>query len=125
MIISVDTAAPLPAYEQIRTQVTALIGNGALPPGATLPPIRQLAKDLGIAPGTVAKAYALLDNAGLVITRGRSGTLVAERDPVPRHERLGQLRRAAEAYVRAARLLNVDEHAVRDALAAALQQENR
>lgn len=78
MIIRVDPDGPVPPYEQVRSQVAAMITAGTLPPGFRLPPIRQLATDLDLAAGTVARAYRELDAAGLVDTRGRRGTTVAD-----------------------------------------------
>ena len=57
--------------------MTALVLAGALRPGARLPSIRQLADDLGLAGGTVARAYRELEADGIVATRGRHGTVVA------------------------------------------------
>ncbi|MFP3908045.1 MAG: GntR family transcriptional regulator [Acidimicrobiales bacterium] len=79
MRISVDPEAALPAYEQIRLQVARLVASGAVEPGARLPTIRQLAADLGLAKGTVERAYLLLESDGLIEARGRQGTVVAKR----------------------------------------------
>ena len=79
MILRVDSSSPVPPYEQIRAQVGAMVDAGVLAPGARLPSIRQLAGDLGLAGGTVARAYRELEQEGVVATRGRHGTVVAER----------------------------------------------
>lgn len=62
---------------QIRDQIRGLIATDQLPAGERLPSVRQLAKDLGVAPGTVAKAYRLLEHEGLVQTRVGGGTRVS------------------------------------------------
>ena len=98
MRVIVDTTSPVPAYEQIRAQVTALADNGVLPAGTRLPPIRQLAADLGLAPGTVAKAYALLEKAGVASTHRRRGTLITDRGVLDPNQQLRELRRAAAAF---------------------------
>jgi GntR family transcriptional regulator len=77
VIVRIDPGAPDPPFEQLRAQVLASIAAGELPPGTRLPPIRQLAGDLGLAPGTVARAYRELESAGLVVSAGRRGTRVA------------------------------------------------
>lgn len=76
MILRIDPSTPVPVIEQIRRQITRLVVSGQLEIGAQLPPIRQLAADLVLARGTVAKAYELLERDGVVETRGRHGTLV-------------------------------------------------
>ena len=55
---------------------------GALAPGTALPPVRALAAQLGVSPGTVAAAYQVLRERGVVHTAGRHGTRIRERPPV-------------------------------------------
>jgi DNA-binding transcriptional regulator YhcF (GntR family) len=68
---------PTPPYEQIRVQIARMINTGVLPVDARLPPIRQLAADLGVAANTVARAYRELETEGLVVSRVRHGTTAA------------------------------------------------
>lgn len=65
--------------EAIASDVEAAISSGALTPGAELPPIRDLASQLGVNANTVAAAYRLLRERGAVETAGRRGTRVRER----------------------------------------------
>lgn len=74
--ISVNLSSATPPYEQIRAQISSLIVIGALQSGVRLPPVRGLAADLGLAAGTVARAYRELEQAGLIETRRRNGTVV-------------------------------------------------
>jgi len=76
VILEVDPRSAVPPYEQLRQQVTALVVGGALEAGARLPSIRQLANDLGLAGGTVARAYRELERDGVVASRGRHGTVI-------------------------------------------------
>ena len=76
MDITVDLASPTPPYEQIRAQIAAAIDSGQLEEGTRLPSMRALAADLGVATGTVARAYRELEAAGLVASRRRVGTVV-------------------------------------------------
>ncbi len=76
MILEVDPRSPVAPYEQLRQQITALVLAGGLAPGDRLPSIRQLANDLGLAGGTVARAYRELESDGVVTTHGRHGTIV-------------------------------------------------
>ena len=84
MILEIDPRSAMPPYEQLRQQVTALVLGGALATGDRLPAIRQLANDLGLAGGTVARAYRELESDGVVTTHGRHGTVIAG----PPHEPL-------------------------------------
>jgi DNA-binding transcriptional regulator YhcF (GntR family) len=79
--ISVDLRSAIPPYEQIRSQISALIVTGTLQSGSRLPTVRSLAADLGIAVGTVARAYKELEAAGLIESRRRNGTVVAQPAP--------------------------------------------
>ncbi len=77
MRITIDPAAEHPPFQQLRRQVIEQIGAGELSPGDKLPPVRQLATQLGLAANTVARSYRELEAEGYVITRGRAGTMVA------------------------------------------------
>jgi DNA-binding transcriptional MocR family regulator len=67
------------AASEIASSVESGVRSGHLAPGRTLPPVRKLAADLGVAPGTVASAYRRLRERGVVETGGRAGTFVRER----------------------------------------------
>lgn len=107
MIVRVDSASAVPPYEQIRAQVAMMAATGGLPSGTRLPTIRQLAKDLGVAGGTVARAYRELEAEGVIVTRGRHGTFVTgERGrPQAADEALAE---AAQAFVVRAWQLGAD-----------------
>ncbi len=80
MKLRIDPASSAPPYEQLRDQIEALTRVGELAAGDRLPTVRRLAGDLGIAPGTVARAYRELELNGLLETRGRAGTFIANAD---------------------------------------------
>lgn len=76
MAIRISLSPGTSPAEQIRDQIRGLIGTDQLAAGQRLPSVRQLAKDLGVAPGTVGKAYRLLEEEGLVQARIGGGTRV-------------------------------------------------
>ena len=115
MILTVDAAGATPPYEQIRTQIARMVGGGVLAPGARLPTIQQLANDLALAPGTVARAYKELERDGVVVSRRRAGTTVAAAPPkVPAREIRQEVDAAIERFVLELRQLGADPE---DALA--------
>lgn len=69
-----EGSSAIDIYRQLR----ALIVSGQLGANERLPTVRQTAADLGIAQGTAAKAYKMLEQDGLVISRTAAGTRVAE-----------------------------------------------
>lgn len=123
MILTVDTALPVPPYEQVREQVATMISSGVLKSGARLPTIRQLARDLDIAPGTITRAYRELETAGLIVSRGRHGTFVGEARPVQRAERRAVLAAEAARFARTAKQLGASPEETHAALDKALSQQ--
>ena len=105
---------------EARRQLEHLVAAGLLAPGTRLPPVRQLAADLGLAPGTVARAYSELESAGVLTTRRGGGTTVAPRapsgpaaqEPDGGPARESALAAAAATYVRTARELGADDATV-------------
>ncbi len=79
-------SSPVPPYEQIRSQICTLIASGQLVTGDRLPSVRQLARDLGIAPNTVVRAYSELEQEGWVVTSTRRSFSVAPLPPIGTHE---------------------------------------
>ncbi|HCR9751799.1 TPA: transcriptional regulator PtsJ [Citrobacter koseri] len=59
-------------FDSIRQHVT----TGALAPGETLPPVRELASELNVNRNTVAAAYKRLVTSGLALSQGRNGTVI-------------------------------------------------
>ena len=96
-MIIVDAKSAIPPFEQIRTQLTDHIRSGKLEGGQRLPSIRQLAADLRVATGTVARAYTELEVAGLIESSRTAGTRVRAEQAIN-----DDVRRAAARFVRVA-----------------------
>ncbi|WP_189849277.1 aminotransferase class I/II-fold pyridoxal phosphate-dependent enzyme [Streptomyces omiyaensis] len=82
---------------EIAASVERGVGSGALEPGRSLPPMRELAADLGVNPNTVAAAYRTLRERGVIETDGRRGSRVR---PRPATTARGSLRVEAPPGVR-------------------------
>lgn len=110
LTLVVDPDDPTPPYEQLRRQIVGLVDAGDLVAGDRLPALRQLAGDLGLAVGTVARAYRELEATGLLVTRRGGGTRVAaEATSRKPPEGLAEL---AREYATAARRLGATDEQV-------------
>lgn len=107
--IVVDPDNGVPPRRQVQDQIVGLIRVGELPVGSQLPPIRQLARDLGLSAGTVARVYHDLETAGVLRTARRLGTVVAAA-PEPETVASTALADAATRYITRATALGVDRH---------------
>ncbi|MBW9108845.1 GntR family transcriptional regulator [Microbacterium ureisolvens] len=116
-MIVIDPSSAVPPFEQLRTGLVDAVASGELAAGARLPTVRRLAEDLGVAPGTVARAYRELEASGIIETRGRNGTFVAfDADPARQ-----QLQRAAAAFAAQVRDLHLDAEEALVVVTAALR----
>lgn len=78
-LLTIDTESRQPIYEQLAEGLKAMIARGDLAEGVTLPPVRQLAADLGVNLNTVAVAYRQLQSEGLIRVKHGSGAVVSSR----------------------------------------------
>lgn len=121
MIVTVDAGSGVPPYEQVRAGIARRIDDGSLPVGTRLPPVRTLAEQLGLAANTVARAYRELEEAGLVETAGRRGTIVAANGDALRRRAAG----AAAAYADAVAALGLDTEEAVALVRAAVEARRR
>ena len=99
-MIRIDPYRRSPIYEQVIHRISELIMVGDLKNGDKLPSVRTLARDLGVNPNTVQKAYAELERRRIIYTVSGKGNFVGERDVVSRQvsdRLLESLREAAVA----------------------------
>lgn len=79
-MITLSNVSDKPIYEQITEQFKQLILQGQLVPGAALPSIRGLAKELKISTMTTKRAYEDLEREGFIETVAGKGSFVAKRN---------------------------------------------
>jgi len=96
--IQLDFRSSAPIYTQIVEQVKQQVISGELKPGDQLPTVRALALELRVNFNTVARAYRLLDEAGIISTQQGRGTYILDVPPPERTEKLR--RQALEALTR-------------------------
>jgi GntR family transcriptional regulator len=92
--IQIQPGSDKAVYTQIMDQVSETIARGQLKIGDKLPAVRKLASELVINPNTVARAYSLLEQSGVVVTKKGSGTFVS--DPKLRHRDAADLNLLSE-----------------------------
>jgi GntR family transcriptional regulator len=76
MYITIDETDARAIYQQVVDEIKALIAAGELVNGSSLPPVRQVAADLGVNLNTVAYAYRELQKAGLIKVKHGAGAVV-------------------------------------------------
>jgi GntR family transcriptional regulator len=97
--LQIDPSDATPIWAQIEEGMRRLVASKALPPGAAVPSVRDLARDLSVNPATVAKAYHRLTDAGVFVVRRGEGTYVAASPaPLPRGERARVLKEGAARF---------------------------
>lgn len=119
-----DFRSEAPIYEQIVEQVRNRIHSGLLKPGDQLPTVRQLALDLRVNFNTIARAYRILDEAGMISTQQGRGTYILEMPGPENGQRLRQatLDQLAEDAVRDALRLGYARDEIEEAIRRALKR---
>jgi len=92
MYITIDESDRRPIYRQVADEIKGLIARGELREGMALPPVRQVADDLGVNLNTIAAAYRDLQKEGLLKVRHGSGAIVSARTIAQQSD--GELRKA-------------------------------
>ncbi len=124
MVLEIDVRSHVPIYLQIVEQVQRLVASGHFKPEDQLPTVRQLAAELRVNFNTVARAYRLLDEAGVISTQRGRGTYVLEPLPPDRAQKLRQatLKGLARTYLAIAATEGYTPDEVRDATRTLLEQ---
>ncbi len=80
-MFSIDLKSRTPIYEQIYSKIVELVVTGNLKENDQLPSVRTLAKDIGVNPNTVTKAYQELERGGIIYSIPGRGSFVSAQDP--------------------------------------------
>ena len=116
MRIEVNFRSGVPIYVQIMDQIKHKVATGELQPGDQLPTVRQLAADLRVNFNTIARAYRMLDEAGIISTQHGRGTFILEVHSEAKAERLRRqdLERLTHHYLTEAHRLGYAQDEVAD-----------
>ena len=100
-MITINYRDPRPIYEQIQSELRRLMLTGALPPGSSLPSVRELAGQLAINPNTIQRAYRELESDGYILSVAGKGSFVAQVGKLAEQQK----KQAVEAFQAAAQRL--------------------
>ncbi len=81
MFIEIDTGSNQPIFEQIAMQLKFSIASGAIRPGEMIPSVREMARRTAVNPNTIARAYRVLQDEGIVYVRRGTGMAVDDEAP--------------------------------------------
>lgn len=98
--LRIDPGSSIPIYRQVVDNLRALLVEGALQPGDSLPTVRELGLELGVHFNTIAEAYRLLAAEGWLDLRRRRGVVVTERvAPVQQPDAVVQFTRSLRQLI--------------------------
>ena len=118
-MLSISLVSQVPLHDQLVSGLRGLIAAGKLARGDELPPVRQLAADLGINLNTVARAYRELTDDGLLASvRGRGTVVISsvERSSGPRAEEKRRVEAAIAAALADAKIAGLSREAIESML---------
>ena len=103
-MFSIDYHSRQPIYEQLYDNVIRMVSLGILKPDEQLPPVRQLAIELGINPNTVSKAYKNLENDGMIYSVVGKGSFISGKTDITECKKQEITDRMTEAAQEAVKL---------------------
>jgi GntR family transcriptional regulator len=92
MNLEIDFRSGIPIYLQVVERIKEGLAAGQLKPGDQLPTVRSLAAELRVNFNTIARAYRIMDESGIISTQQGRGTYILE---MPSPEVVGSLRAKA------------------------------
>ena len=126
MLITIDVHSGVPAYRQLMDQIRLQVAGGRLRPGEEIPSTRALSAELGLNPMTISRAYALLEEEGILerrpglplVVRARSGAASTT-------ARSAQFTKALRPMASMARQLGISGKEAGDALRRLIDEDGR
>jgi GntR family transcriptional regulator len=114
MNLEIDFRSGIPIYLQVVERIKEMIVGGHLKPGDQLPTVRSLALELRVNFNTIARAYRILDEAGVISTQQGRGTYILEMPPPEVSESIRQqsLEALTQRYLADAERLGVSTEAL-------------
>lgn len=79
-MFSIDMQSRIPIYEQLYSNILSLTIKNVLKSGDQLPSVREMAKELGVNPNTITKAYSELEHDGIIYSLAGRGSFIGDID---------------------------------------------
>lgn len=124
--LQVDFRSTAPIYTQIVEQIQKQVRAGLLKPGDQLPTVRQLAAELRVNFNTIARAYRILDESGLISTQQGRGTYIWEPPSSDESERRRKttLQDLAKEYLNQAKVLGYSDEEIQNAVLSEIEKHS-
>ena len=124
-MFTIDYKSRLPLYEQLIENVKSRVMSGALAGDDPLPSVRQLSGQLGINPNTVQKAYALLEQQGIIYTVPGKGNFIRPDTDTLRQQQAGKLLQEFSSLARQMKELGITLDEAQNHLVRAFGEEEQ
>ena len=109
MNINIDYQTRVPIYEQIVKEIERLVTLEILKPGDQIQSIRELAYILSINPNTVKKAYDILENKKIIISKSTKGTFIADNVKEAKKEKINNIIKEINKQIKELEILGLSK----------------
>lgn len=126
MEIKIDFQSGIPIYEQIAHRILGLLERDELKKGDQLPPVRDLADEIGVNFNTVARAYRMLDQGSVISTQQGRGTYIIGKGQkkTSRKTKKENIEQLTRFYLRKARYLGFKPEEIKNCFDKIFQERN-
>ncbi len=126
MEIKIDFQSGIPIYEQIAHRILGLLERDELKKGDQLPPVRDLADEIGVNFNTVARAYRMLDQGSVISTQQGRGTYIIGKGQkkTSRKTKKKNIEQLTRFYLRKARYLGFKPEEIKNCFDKIFQERN-
>lgn len=126
MLITIDVHSGVPAYRQLVDQIRLQVAAGRLKPGDEIPSTRALSAELGLNPMTISRAWAQLEDEGILERRPGLPLVVRDRPGATgATARAAQFAKALKPAASIARQLGISGKDAGDALRRLIDHDER
>ena len=112
-MFSIDFRDSRPIYEQLADNIEKIAIKGILEPNSQLPSVRQLAIELSINPNTIQRAYAMLENKGIIYSVKGRGSFISSDFSEAFKLKTEHIEKEIKALLKSAREIGINEKTIK------------